>query len=273
MKYHEIISALTEEPLLITPAAHSSLVRLFNEHRSLPKAEFQLKREGVDFCGNEVDLEQMEVINGIAHIPIGGPIGYKLGKFEKGAGAVDSQDIMDELDEAEDDDRVQGILLDIDSPGGMVTGTPECADRILRCNKPVFAFTAGGMCSAAYWLGVSADRVFATRSSTVGCIGVYVPFIDSSKAMEQKGYKADVIASGKYKGLGYPGTSLSQDQRDFMQGRVDEIAAMFYTHIQSCMPDVDISDMQGQFYTGETALGKGMIHELVSCKDDVLAMF
>ena len=87
MKYHQIMTALMEEPLLLTPASHASLVRLFDEHRGLSAEEFQARREGVDLCGEEVELEQMEIIDGIAHIPIGGPIGKDLGKFEKGAGA------------------------------------------------------------------------------------------------------------------------------------------------------------------------------------------
>jgi hypothetical protein len=75
MRLHEILRALTEEPLLITPAAHGSLLNLFKEHATLEAIDFRAKREGKDLCGEEVELEQMEVIDGVAHIPISGPIG------------------------------------------------------------------------------------------------------------------------------------------------------------------------------------------------------
>lgn len=270
MKYHQLIAALTEEPLLITAAAHASLLKLFDEHRTLEASEFRAKREGVDYCGEEVELDQMEVIDGIAHIPIGGPIGKGLGKFEKGAGAVDVDDIMDDLDDADDDDQVTAVILDMDTPGGMVTGTPELADRIVAFEKPIYAFTAGMMCSAGYWIGAACDCVFATKSSDLGSIGVYVPWADTSEAWKARGVKIEVFTSGKYKGMGVPGTSLTKDHREALQGRVMEIAQMFYDHVRGCRPDSDLEDMQGQIFKAQNAMAKGLIDDVVRSKQDVV---
>lgn len=273
MKYHEIIRALTEEPLLITPEAHAALVRLFDEHRSLDAAEFHAKREGVDACGNEVDLEQMEIKDGIAFIPIAGPIGRGFGKFEKGAGAVDVADLSSEMREAEENSTVKGVFLDIDSPGGMVSGTPEFAEVIERFSKPVYAFTGGDMCSAAYWIGATADKVLATKSSDVGSIGVYMPFMDLSKMAEQRGIKVDVISSGKFKGLGVPGTSLTADHRQFLKARVEEIAAMFSRHVwEHRGMGVDAEDMQGQVFIADSALEKKLIDAVVRDREEAVSM-
>src|SRR5262245_66484163 len=97
MRYAALLSTLSDEPLIITPTAHAVLLKLFEEHRTLPQAEFHAKREGTTASGAEVDLPQAEIKDGIMHIPITGPIGSGLGKFEKGAGAVDVGDITDEL--------------------------------------------------------------------------------------------------------------------------------------------------------------------------------
>jgi signal peptide peptidase SppA len=272
MKYHEIISALTEEPLLITPSSHASLFKLFEDHRALSAEAFKASREGVDMCGNATELPQMEVIDGIAHIPIYGPLGFKLGKFEKGAGCCDCCDIMDELDEAEEDSNVRGIILDIDSPGGMVSGTPELAARVMRCDKPVFTFTDGDMCSAVYWVGCSADQVFCTRSANIGSIGVYCPFLDSSERMKAAGLKMEIIASGKYKGMGAPGTSLTQDHRDMMMQRVCEIADMFAAHVLDNRPGCDLEDMQGQTFIGQNAVARGLVDQVVNDKQDCCDM-
>ena len=274
MKYHEIIRVLTEEPLLLTPAAHASLVRLFEEHRTLEAAEFKAKREGLDWCGNEVELDQMEITEeGTAIIPIGGPIGVKLGKFEKGAGAVDSADVIEELDAAEENANVTDILLDIDSPGGMVNGTPELADRILAVEKPIYAFTSGMMCSAAYWVGCAADFVFATRSADIGSIGVYCPILDSSEQMKTRGLKVEVIASDPLKGIGVPGTSLSDAQRTFLKEHVDAIAQMFKEHVYQMRGGaLDSLDMQGQSFLAEMAIKKQLIDEIVDCRETVLEL-
>lgn len=270
MKYHQILATLNEEPLLITPAAHASLLKLFEEHRTLEIAEFMAKREGVDACGGKVELEQMEVIDGIAHIPVAGPMGKGLSKFEKGAGAVDVDDIMDDLDDAEDDDQVRAAIMDVDTPGGMVLGTPELSDRILAFSKPIYAFTAGIMCSAGYWIGSACDAIFATRSANIGSIGVYVPWADTSEMWKARGVKIEVFTSGKYKGMGVPGTSLTKDHREFLQNRVMEIAEMFYGHVQAMRADVQPEDMQGQVFMGANALARGLIDDVVQSKADVV---
>jgi signal peptide peptidase SppA len=272
MKYHQIMTALMEEPLLLTPAAHASLVRLFDEHRGQSAEEFQSRREGVDLCGEEVELEQMEIIDGIAHIPIGGPIGKGFGKFEKGAGAVDVDDVRSELDQAEQDPLVRAIILDIDSPGGMVKGTPELADRVAACDKPIYTFCAGCMCSAAYWIGSAADMICATKTADIGSIGVYCALVDSSERYKAMGVKVDVIAAGKYKGAGIPGTALSPDHREQLQNWINETAAMFYEHVQAMRPDASLEDMQGQVFKAKSAMARGLIDQVVDGKEDVVAL-
>src|SRR5437764_14915904 len=162
MKFPDLLRTLSEEPLLITPSAHASLLKLFNDHATLDAAAFRAAREGVDYCGDAVDLPQAEVVDGIMRIPIGGPLGWGLGKFEKGSGAVDYQDIIDDLDRMETDPNCRAAILDFDSPGGMVQGIRAVTQRVLMCDKTVYAFTTGQMCSAAYWMGSACDKIFAT---------------------------------------------------------------------------------------------------------------
>jgi len=270
MKYHQILAALTQEPLLITPSAQSALLKLFEQHASLSAEAFKAAREGTDPCGQAVDIEQAQVIDGIAHIPISGPIGYRLGSFEKGAGAVDVADVSDELDSAEGDNDVRGIILDIDSPGGMVNGTPELADRIAAVEKPIYAYSGGMIASAAYWLASAADSIFLTKSADAGSIGVYAPFVDYSQMAAQRGMKVQVFSSGKYKGMGVPGTSLTPDQEALMQERVLEIAEMFYEQVRRTRPDVADDTMQGQVFKGQAAVERGLADKIVRDKSEVV---
>ena len=53
----------------------------------------EARQPGTDICGNEVELEQMTIKDGIAEIPIGGVIGMNLKPFQRGSGAVDVADI------------------------------------------------------------------------------------------------------------------------------------------------------------------------------------
>src|SRR5436853_5850122 len=122
MRLPQIIQTLTQEPLLMLPSAAASLLKLFEQHQAFSAEAFKALREGTDWCGEAIEIPQAELIDGIMHIPVGGPIGRGLGKFEKGAGAVDVDDVTDEINGAESDPMCRAILFDIDSPGGMVNG-------------------------------------------------------------------------------------------------------------------------------------------------------
>lgn len=254
--------------MLITPEYRLQLIEILDQHAALTREEYasareQARREGVGASGSKVEVDQMEIEDGIAWIPVGGPIGIRLGKFEKGAGAVDVGDIDDELDDAEGDDEARAIVLDMDTPGGMVSGVPELADRIRAVDKPIYAWCNGGMiASAGYWLAAACDGIFATQSADIGSIGVYAPFTDLSRMAEMQGIKVKVFTSGKYKGMGVPGTELTPDQATFMQARVMEIAKSFYDHVRAMRTDVADEDMQGQVFKASNALARGLIDEV-----------
>ena len=132
MNLVQIHQTLASEPLILTPQSHASLVRIFTEHRNRDKAA----REGVDMCGEKVELPQAELDHdGIMHIPVNGPIGRGLGAFEKGAGAIDVQDILDDLEEAEGNPDCRAIIFHFDSPGGMYSGTPDSGTRLNKSRK------------------------------------------------------------------------------------------------------------------------------------------
>jgi signal peptide peptidase SppA len=266
VRYQHIIEQVYFQPWLITEAGHAAIAHLLESHLA-----DSAQRQGTDFCGAALELEQMQIIDGIAHIPIGGVIGKKLTGFEKGAGAVDVNDVSAELHTAELDSTVTRILLHIDSPGGMVTGTPELAAQIGRSSKPIYAFTDGSMASGAYWLGAAADAVFATATGNIGSIGVYLPVVDSTKQMDMRGLKIDLIKAGTLKGAGFPGTKLSEDQRAHLQQRVNDIHGMFTTHVSAHRGTVADATMQGQTFMAREALARNLIDGIVSSKADLLA--
>src|SRR5438552_1026460 len=105
MKLQELIQQIYYEPTLITPEAHASIRRLLESR--LGDGLFEAREPGKGICGGKVEVAQMVVENGIARIPIGGAIGKNLTPFDRGAGAVDVNDIADELVLSEEDPRVR----------------------------------------------------------------------------------------------------------------------------------------------------------------------
>lgn len=270
MNLVQIHQTLASEPLILTPQSHASLVRIFTEHRNRDKAA----REGVDMCGEKVELPQAELDHdGIMHIPVNGPIGRGLGAFEKGAGAIDVQDILDDLEEAEGNPDCRAIIFHFDSPGGMYSGTPELADEIMECSKPTAAYIPGMACSGGYWLASACNFVCATKSADLGNVGVYCYLLDQTEQFKAEGLKPMLITSGEYKGMGAPGIPLDQVQIQHLQDRVDEMANQFCSHVMERRPLVNMDDLRGQCFKAQSALAKGFIDMIVPDLDAVVALF
>jgi ClpP class serine protease len=87
------------------------------------------------------------------------------------------------------DPNVDAVVFKIDSPGGQVYGTQSLADAIKQLPKPSVALCDDGlMCSAAYWIGSSCDRILATHETcTIGSVGVMASWADQQGALEKKG--------------------------------------------------------------------------------------
>lgn len=205
-----------------------------------------------------------------AIIPVKGVIGKNLSEMESLCGCCDIHDVEEMLEECERDASIKAIILDIDSPGGTSVGVPELANRIKNCSKEVISFTGSECCSAAYWIGSQASSFYATPSSSVGSVGVYIAFPDCSEAYKMEGVKMEVIKSGTYKGAGIPGTSLDENQRKMLQQEVEDIHADFKEAVKSVRSFVEDSSMEGQQFSGKRAAEAGMVTSLINGFDELI---
>lgn len=270
MRYEHILRATYCEPWLITASAHAAVRAIVEAHLVRPGVLAAKREPGMDACGNAIEVEQMEVSeNGIAHIPVGGVMARGVSSFERGSGVVDTEDVMRDLEEADSDDNVLGILLHVDSPGGLVNGTPELAAAVASTRKACFAYTPSIMASAAYYVSAGADAIYAAPSANVGSIGVYMPVLDESLAYAMHGYKVELIKSGDMKGAGFPGTSLSFEQRKELQDHVDSFGAEFREWVQMGRGRITDADMRGQTFMAKDALERGFIDGIASSADEV----
>ena len=198
----------------------------------------------------------LTIEDGIGVIAIEGPILRKPDTIARiFLGATSSEEISEALREAAGRNDIKAVFLDIDSPGGTVAGTPEIAAAVsaLDKKKPVYAFSSGLMCSAAYWVASQARAIYATPSAQVGSIGVVQAVVDSSAAIDKAGIKVEVFSVGKYKAMGAPGTALTDDQRELIQSNLAEIAAEFHDAVLSRGRAIPAEAMEGQTFSGKQA--------------------
>lgn len=273
MRLPKILETLTRTPLLMAPGAAESILTLFHQHALMSRTDFQAAREGKDFCGGSVELEQMAVEGSIAYIPVKGPLGVGLDAFEKGAGATDYADIMLDIRTAneiqKDGSMLNNIVLVGDTPGGMWGGLIECANAIEESEVPVWWYCppGGTTASAGMYLAAACQGRFAAPSSQWGSVGVYVAFMDFSERAAQAGIKVKVFSSGIYKGMGLPGTSLSAEQEDYLQNSVLELAQEFYDYMRANLGEIPDDAMQGQMFRAPDAVALGFADDVVKNLD------
>lgn len=215
----------------------------------------------------------LSVSDGVAIIDLHGPLMRQPDLISSLLfGATDMNEVTEAIQEAVQREDVQSILLDIDSPGGTVNGTPELAQTVADATKlkPVYAFSAGQMCSAAYWIASQCDAIYSTPSARVGSIGVMLPFIDSTEKFRSEGLKVEVFAAGRFKGMATPGVPLTEDQRALIQSDIEEIAAEFKTAVLARGRKIPDSAMEGQSFSARNAQRLNLAG-MVRSRDEVIS--
>lgn len=257
-----------QRPVLIQPSrAESYLEKVSSVDFPIQAKMSDMTEMLAALFGNKPILEKFPPY---AIVPIKGVIGKDLAEIEKYCGCCDVHDVEEMLEECERDTQIECVILMVDSPGGCSTGVPELANMVKFFPKKVISFTSGECCSAAYWVASQASEFYATPSSTVGSIGVYIAYPDCSKAYDMEGVKIDVIKSGAYKGAGIPGTSLDQNQRKMLQQEVDDLHADFKNAVKMVRSFVEDSSMEGQCFSGKRGAEAGLVTSLTNGFDALM---
>lgn len=137
------------------------------------------------------------------------------------------------LNSAAGNEDVKSIVLDVDSPGGLVDQVPETAAVIRAAaeRKPIVAVANPLAASAAYWLASNATQFVGSTSSETGAIGVYQMHQDISGAQAKAGIKPTLISAGKYKTEGNPFEPITDEARAAAQESVDDFYRLFVADV------------------------------------------
>lgn len=170
-----------------------------------------------------------DTVAGVAVIPIRGTLVQRTGSLRPYSGMTGYDGIRQNFLVALEDPEVEAILLDIDSPGGEVSGCLDLAETIYqaRGEKPIWAVLDDMACSAAYWLASAADRVTVPRTGVTGSIGVVCLHVDLSRALDKDGVTVRVIRHGAQKVESNPYEPPSDAVLGRLQGAIDQFGDLF----------------------------------------------
>lgn len=117
---------------------------------------------------------------------------------------MDVNDVVEQIDEATQNNHIKGILFSIDSPGGAVSPSIEVAEAIKRAKekKPVVVYAKGLLASGGYYASIWANEIIANSGAMVGSIGVIIQGANFKELMDKVGIQTQSIQAGKFKKVG-----------------------------------------------------------------------
>jgi protease-4 len=162
------------------------------------------------------------------------------------------------------DNRVKALIVEIDSPGGSVSGGESLHDAIAQvaAKKPVVVVMDGIAASAGYMIAVPAARIFAQEGTLTGSIGVLLPTGDVSGLLKTLGISMDDIVSGPLKDQPSYTKPLTPEGRAVLQGIVMDMYDQFVEMVAAGRhmdPDKVRQLGDGRAYTGRQALKLGLV--------------
>jgi ClpP class serine protease len=251
----KFLEYLLSQPLLVTPEAFEAAVAIASRDPEwVPKA--LEGRKGAKVDGAESGMTRRD---GVAVIPIVGPITRYADFFSDLCGGVTTEALARDLHSALDDPAVRSIVLSIDSPGGEAAGIGELAGMIRAANgrKPVVAYVGGQGCSAAYWLASAAGEVVCAEMSTLGSIGVVAGYRVQTDRPGVKSYEFVSSQSPNKR----PDLETEKGRAE-VQRVVDDLAAVFISAVaqyRGTTPEKVVSDFgAGGVLVGAKAVAAGM---------------
>lgn len=187
-----------------------------------------------------------------------------------------SRPILDQLKRYEDSNSVKAILLNIDSPGGGVAVSQEIYAEIKRLrekkDKTIVAYLSSTGASGAYYIACAADRIVANPGTIVGSIGVIAEWVNYAELLEWAKVKDVVFKTGEFKDSGSASRPLTENERKYFQGLIDDMYVQFVEAVSSGRK-LDLQEVRavadGRVFTGRDAKEKKLIDEMGNFQDAV----
>ena len=171
---------------------------------------------------------------------------------------------------AQDDD---GVLVRLESPGGVVHGYGLAASQLQRITKrdiPLTIAVDKVAASGGYMMACIADKIVAAPFAIIGSIGVIAQIPNFSKVLKKNDIDFEQVTAGQYKRtLTMFGENTDQDREKF-QSEIDDVHGLFKNHVAKHRSQLDMDKVAtGETWYGEQALDIGLVDEL-STSDDWL---
>ena len=169
-----------------------------------------------------------------------------------------TRDVAQWLRQGDQDRRVLGSIVIVDSGGGAADSVRDLADAIQACNKPVVAYCDGYMCSAAYYAASYCGSIIAhDRRNMVGCIGTMIELGGyPMKSVDEDGYvRLRIYADGSEEKNSDYEKALEGDVKPIRENLLNPLAEDFRNDVKANRPTATDDQLKGRTYFAQDVVG------------------
>ena len=195
--------------------------------------------------------------------------------------SIETMPTIRELQKLRKDEDVKAVVIRVNSPGGSAFASEQIWHEIqlLKEEKPVVISMGGMAASGGYYISCGANKIFAEPSTLTGSIGIFGMIPDASELVQEKlGLHFDVVKTNKYADfgggsfMGLPTRPFNSDEAMLMQAEIERGYDLFISRVAAgrgiSKDSVNVIG-QGRVWTGEQAIGLGLVDELGNLEDAI----
>jgi protease-4 len=191
-----------------------------------------------------------------------------------GETVLGSKTLTAALRKAAENPKVVAVVLRIDSPGGSATASDLIWRETVRMQKPLIASMGDVAGSGGYYIAMGANKIYAEPSTLTGSIGVLGGKIVLKGLFDKLGLDTEVISRGANSGSLSSTQTFTPEERRVWTGLLEEVYHQFVDKAAKGrkMSYEKLNELaQGRVYTGQMAKKIGLVDELGTLNDAIVA--
>lgn len=186
-----------------------------------------------------------------------------------------AEEVVPRLHEAFTDSQAKGVVLVINSGGGTPVQSSIIHDAIVmlkkKYHKKVVVVGEDLLASGAYYVAVSADKIYVNPNTITGSIGVIMKGFGFPDVLKKVGVERRVYTAGANKDRLDPFLPQTKEDIEKIKSIIGEIHQNFEQIVLEGRKDKLHADpsvlFSGDFWSGEKALQLGLVDGLGNLSD------
>jgi protease-4 len=183
------------------------------------------------------------------------------GPLPVGGGNASADDIVEQIEQADEDGNARALIMKLNTPGGAVVPSEDIRRAAEQFDGPTVAYAEDLAASGGYWIASGCDEFHARENSIVGSIGVIGSQLGRTDLAEKIGLDYRRLVAGEYKDAGTPWREFEERDAEYLQGLIDESYDSFVETVAEGrdLDEAFVRDTEARVYSGREAVENGLV--------------